>query len=118
MAGPRPRRVPRPFAMPWGAGQIVEEASFSGEYHEPTLQLLEYTEGEARGSVSVRFCYYGHDGRFQRGPLMIGEDELDGLREALEEAPRLKRLLSRLVEKPSRGAPSPAPGRRGTRDRS
>src|SRR5688572_15282610 len=106
MTGPRARRVPRPFAMPWGTGQIVEEASFSGEFHEPTLQLLEYTEGEARGSVSVRFCYYGHDGRFQRGPLMIGEDELDGLREALEEAPRLQGLLRRLVDQPGPGAPS------------
>jgi hypothetical protein len=118
MAGPRARRVPRPFAMPWGAGQIVEEASFSGEWHEPTLQLLEYTDGDARGSVSVRFCYYGHDGRFQRGPLMIGEDDLDGLREALEAAPRLKGLLRRLVAEASPDAPSPARGPRGTRDRS
>jgi hypothetical protein len=84
--------------MPWGAGQIVEEASFSGEYHEPTFQLLEYGDGPAQGSVSVRFCYYGHDGRFQRGPLMLGEEEIDGLREALAETPRLRALLRRLVE--------------------
>jgi hypothetical protein len=94
----RPRRIPRPFTMPWGAGQIVEEASFAGEYHEPTLQLLEYTEGAAQGSVSVRFCYYSHDGRFQRGPLMLGEEEIDGLRAALAQAPQLRALLRRLVE--------------------
>jgi hypothetical protein len=84
--------------MPWGNGQIVEEASFPGEYHVPTLQLLQYTEGPPAGTVSVRFCYYGHDGRFQRGPLMMGEDEIAGLREALAGAPRLKALLRQLVD--------------------
>ncbi len=91
------RPLPRPFTMPWGNGQIVEEASYSGEYHEPTVQLLEYTEGPARGSFSIRFCSYGHDGRFQRSPLMLNETDLDGLREALGEAPRLRELLQRLV---------------------
>src|SRR5262245_26989835 len=28
------RDVPRPFDMPWGRGEIVEEATTSGEYHE------------------------------------------------------------------------------------
>jgi hypothetical protein len=92
------RRVPRPFTMPWGSGQVVEEASYSGEYHEPTLQLMEYTEGPASGTVSIRFCYYGHDGRFQRGPLLIGEEDIDGLREALEHTPRLRSLLKKLVD--------------------
>ena len=96
----RVRRLPRPFSMPWGNGQIVEEASFSGEYHEPTLQLLEYTDGPAQGSLSVRFCYYGHDGRFQRGPLLVQEDDLDGLRESLAQAPRLQALLRRMIEEP------------------
>src|SRR5713226_5349667 len=87
------RRIPRPFTMHWGTGQIVEEAATAGEYHEPTIQLLEFTEGPAAGSLSVRFCYYSHDGRFQRSPLMVGDDELDGLREALEGAPRLREIL-------------------------
>lgn len=97
-SGARSRRVPRPFTMPWGSGQIVEEASFAGLYHEPTLQLLAYTDGPASGSVSVRFCYYSHDGRFQRGPLILGEEEIAGLRESLTRAPRLRALLRRLVE--------------------
>jgi hypothetical protein len=84
--------------MHWGSGQIAEEASFAAEYHEPTIQLLEYTDGEAAGSVSIRFCYYSIDGRFQRSPLMLGEEEIEGLREALERAPRLRALLQRLVE--------------------
>ena len=84
--------------MHWGSGQITEEASFLGEYHEPCVQLLEYTEGPAAGSVSIRFCYYSHDGRFQRSPLMLGEDEIDGLRDALSRTPKLRSLLQRLVE--------------------
>src|SRR5438045_2158015 len=92
------RRLPRPFTMHWGTGEIVEEASVAGEYHEPAIQLLEYTDGEAAGSVSIRFCYYSLDGRFQRSPLMLGEEELAGLRDALRRTPRLRALLQRLVE--------------------
>jgi hypothetical protein len=84
--------------MHWGTGQIVEEASADGEYHEPAIQLLEFTEGPAAGTFSVRFCYYSHDGRFQRSPLMVGEDELDGLRSALRQTPKLRAILRRLVE--------------------
>lgn len=92
------RKLPRPFTMPWGKGEIVEEASYEAEHHVPTIQLMTYTEGEAAGSVSIRFCTYTHDGRFQRSPLMLGEDEIDGLREALERAPELQALLRRLVD--------------------
>lgn len=91
------RRLPRPFAFHWGGGMITEEAFCEGEYHNPTIQLLEYTEGETAGGVSIRFCYFSHDGRFQRSPLVIGEEDLDGLREALNETPRLRGLLERLV---------------------
>lgn len=93
-----PRRLPRPFSMHWGTGQITEEASFVAEYHEPAIQLLEYTEGPAAGSFSVRFCYYSHDGRFQRSPLMLGEETIEGLRGALQRTPKLRSILRRLVE--------------------
>jgi len=94
----RTRRVPRDFTLHWGSGQIAEEASATGEYHEPCLQLLEYTEGSAAGSFSIRFCYYSHDGRFQRSPLIVGEEDIDGLRDALARAPRLRAILRRLIE--------------------
>ena len=93
-----PRKLPRPFEMHWGRGEIVEEASCVGEWHEPAIQLLAYTEGEAAGSVSVRFCTYNHRGGFQRSPLMVSEADLDGLRKALRSTPRLHELLRRLVE--------------------
>lgn len=96
---PSKRALPRPFSYQWGSGQIVEEAAYSGQHHEPALQLLEYEEGEAAGTWSVRFCFYNHGGRFQRSPLLVGEDELDGLRAALAQTPRLRALLSRLLQK-------------------
>jgi len=93
-----PRKLPRPFEMHWGRGEIVEEAAFAGEYHEPAIQLMQYTEGPAAGSYSLRFCSYNHRGAFQRSPLIVGEAELEGLRQALRETPRLREVLRRLVE--------------------
>ena len=92
------RKLPRPFEMHWGSGEIVEEASYSGEWHEPCIQLMHYTEGEAAGSFTLRFCTYNHEGRFQRSPLMLSETDIDGLRDAIREAPQVRALLKRLVE--------------------
>ena len=71
------------FTYSWGSGYVAEEARVDGEYHVPTLQLLKYTEGEAAGNLSVRFCHYGHAGNFRRSPLMMSPDEIDMMREAL-----------------------------------
>jgi len=91
-------RVPRPFTMHWGSGEITEEAAYAGEWKESRIQLMEYRDGEAAGGWSVRFCYYSHDGRFQRGPLMLDEGDVDGLRRALASTPRLREILRRLVD--------------------
>lgn len=72
---------------------IAEEATYSGEHHEPALQLLEFEDG----SLSIRFCYYDHAGRFQRSPLVVSNPEIDGLRQSLATTPRLQGLLKRLV---------------------
>ncbi len=92
------RTLPRPFNYHWGSGQIVEEASYSAQHHEPVIQLLRYEGGEVDGMWSIRFCFYNPKGMFQRSPLVIGSDELKGLRAALKKTPRLRRLLKRLVE--------------------
>jgi hypothetical protein len=89
----RARPVPRPFAFEWGKGEVVEEATFAGPYHEPSIQLLEYEDG----SRSVRFCYYDHAGRFQRSPLMIREADIGDLRAALRRAPKLRAMLRRAL---------------------
>ena len=83
----------RTFKLHWGSGIIAEEAAHDSEHHRPTIQLLEFEDG----SISVRFCYYSGNGRFQRSPLIVGESDIDGLRGALENTPRLKELLTRLA---------------------
>lgn len=94
MEKPSTRKVPRPFELHWGKGLIVEEATYSGEHHQPAIQLLEFEDG----TLSARFCYYDHAGRFQRSPLMVGRDEVAGLRNALANMPRLRALLKDMVE--------------------
>lgn len=87
------RALPRPFTLHWASGRIVEEATYVGEHHEPSLQLLEFYDG----SLSVRFCYYDHAGRFQRSPLIVSKDEVPGLRKALAAAPRLRAFLQEMI---------------------
>jgi hypothetical protein len=87
----------RTFSFHWGSGVIAEEAQYQGEWNRPTIQLLEYTEGEAEGGASIRFCSYNHSGRFSRSPLMLSSSEIDGLREALKKTPKLRALLKELI---------------------
>ena len=90
---PIARKVPRPFTLHWGRGHIVGEATYVGQHHEPSIQLLEFEDG----SLEVRFCYYDHEGRFQRSPLILGPEEMAGLREALRRSPRLRALVQEMV---------------------
>ena len=96
----KPRDVPRPFTMPWGKGDIIEEANAVGEHHEPAIQLLRYEDG----SLSIRFSHYDHQGRFQRSPLMISSATIAGLRRSLASTPRLRVLLAKLVASPPKRA--------------
>lgn len=86
------RRVPRKFAFHWGRGMVKEEASVRTPYHEPTIQLLQYDSGER----AIRFCSY-EGTRFNRFPLIVGEDYLDALGKAIRKNKELRRLLRRLV---------------------
>jgi len=85
------------FSYHWGSGVVVEEARTESPYHIPTIQLLRYTEGEAAGGISIRFCHYSQRGAFSRSPLIMSPEEIDGMREALEETPKLLELLRRMV---------------------
>ncbi|HXK32442.1 MAG TPA: hypothetical protein VNM91_00330 [Dehalococcoidia bacterium] len=91
------RKVPRPFEMPWARGQIIEEAAYTGPHHDACIQLMRYDDGDAAGTLAVRFCSYDHSGRFQRNPLIVSEATIAGLRVALNSAPRLRTLLRKLV---------------------
>lgn len=94
---PSRSRLHRRFSYPWGEGEITEEAAYSGQHHESAIQLLEYDDPEHTGAWSVRFAFYNLAGRFQRTPLLVGEDDIAGLRAALKGAPRLRKLLQSLV---------------------
>jgi hypothetical protein len=88
---------PRTFALHWGSGIIEEEVRIETPYHVPAIQLLTFTAGDHAGHRQVRLCHYDHRGRFQRSPLILGEEDLPRLRQALQSAPRLRRLLAKLV---------------------
>jgi len=97
MAKDKAKPEARSFALHWGKGIVEEEVRVSATYHQPAIQLLKFTEGAAAGSREIRFCYYDHRGRFQRSPLIIDEGDIPALRKALKAAPRLKKLLAKLV---------------------
>ena len=93
-----PRKVPRKFSLHFGSGVVAEEATYSGEFHEPTIQLLEFQGGDMDGQVLLRFCTYTHRGSFMRDPLLMNDTDITQLREAIAKTPRIKQLLQRLVE--------------------
>ncbi len=92
------RKVPRKFSLHFGSGVVAEEATYSGEFHEPTIQLLEFSDGEAAGTVLLRFCSYNRRGSFMRDPLLLSETDIAALREAIKATPKIHALLKRLVE--------------------
>lgn len=85
------------FSLHWGSGVVEEEVQISTRYHRPTIQLLKFLEGEAAGTLEIRFCHYDHNGRFQRSPLIINVEDLQVLRNELEKTPQLKHLLAQLA---------------------
>ena len=98
------RRLPRPFNLPWGKGQVVEEVSVVHEHWVPTIQLLEYDDG----SLNVRFCVYSAQGRFQRQTPIWTEEDFAAFGLELEEAPRLQALIRRMAG--NQILPSPSMG--------
>jgi hypothetical protein len=96
-AGSELPAVPRPFKMHWGSGQIVEEARAQGHWTCPAIQLMRHDDGEAAGSYSLRFCHFSHDGQFRRYPMMLADVDIDGLRDAVAQTPRIRELLLRIT---------------------
>jgi hypothetical protein len=90
-------KEPKTFTLHWGTGIVEEEVQIAAEYHCPTIQLLTFTDGSAKGTHEIRFCHYDHHGRFQRSPLIVDEADIPALRKALDGAPKLKKLLKKLV---------------------
>jgi hypothetical protein len=80
-------------ATPWGAATLVEELSVpqrAGEKRFATIvQLLENDRGERL----LRFAY-STGGRARRGPVTLRGRDLERLRAALAEHPRLAEVLA------------------------
>ena len=74
-----------------------EEVQIETPYHRPTVQLLKFTAGKAKGSYEIRFCTYDYRGRFPRMPLIVDERDLAPLRRALKSTPKLRKLLAQLA---------------------
>lgn len=89
-------RAMKTFSLHWGSGVVEEEAQIETPYHRPTIQLLKFTAGKAKGTYEIRFCTYDHSGRFQRMPLIVDERDLAPLRRALRSTPKLRKLLAQL----------------------
>ncbi|MGH7482001.1 MAG: hypothetical protein ACRELV_07585 [Longimicrobiales bacterium] len=79
-------------ATPWGAAEIVEEATVQQRAGDRrfavVVQLLEARNGERL----IRFAYTT-DGSVRRGPVTMRARDLEGLRAALERAPVLGEIL-------------------------
>ncbi len=93
MDSQRLRNTPRNFKLHWGGGVVAEEASAQTQHHEPCIQLLESDDG----SRSLRFCYYNHDGRVQRSPLIVSENAIESLRDSVKANPGIRDLIQKLV---------------------
>ena len=85
------RKVPRPFKMPWGNGMVVKEVSITSQYHEPTVQLLQFDNGDR----AIRFCSYNKR-KFSRSPLIIDEKDLRKLGNVIKKEKEISKLISRL----------------------
>ncbi|MGE0597824.1 MAG: hypothetical protein AB7J35_11770 [Dehalococcoidia bacterium] len=92
------RKVPRKFSLHFGSGNVAEEATFEGEHHQPTIQLLDFDEGDAAGSVMLRFCSYSARGQFMRDPLILADSDVAAMREAVRNSPRIAAFLRGLLE--------------------
>ena len=86
------RKVPRRFNLPWGSGEIIEEASIMRSHWEPVIQLLRFDDG----SRALRFCVYSGK-RFSRMPLIVGEDDVEELKEAILKKREIHELIRALV---------------------
>ena len=87
------RQLHHPFTLPWGKGRITEEVQIDHDHWAPVIQLLEYEDGP-RG---IRFCNY-QGPRFQRNPSMWMEEDVEASRKQLEQGPKLRAMLNKLVK--------------------
>lgn len=95
----RNTRIPRPFTFEGiGEGDIIEEAAVEYDEWAPSIQLLRFTDTKHRGEEVLRFCYYVESGQLARRALWIDDDNVEALRKAIRNSPRVRKFLQRLLE--------------------
>jgi hypothetical protein len=80
------------IATPWGQATLVDEVRVQqragNKRFSSHVQLLEAKDGE----LLIRFAY-ATDGAARRGPVTLRARDLEKLREALRDRPRLTEVL-------------------------
>lgn len=75
----------------WGDGVVAEEVRHPTPHHVAVIQLIDMDDG----SELLRFCWYDHQGRFHRSPLILDPETWHEVLLAAERStPRLYERLT------------------------
>jgi hypothetical protein len=88
-------KAPKP-ATPWGAAELLEEATIPQKVGERRFSVVVQLLDAPGGERLVRFAYTT-DGSARRGPVTMRARDLERLRAALERAPVLREALGALA---------------------
>ena len=86
---------PPKAATPWGAAELVEEATVAQRVGDRRFSVVVQLLAAPGGERLIRFAYTT-DGSARRGPVTMRARDLERLRAALERAPVLKEALGAL----------------------
>jgi len=79
--------------LPWGRARIVEVVNVAGgDRHGPSLELLEYADGEQ----ALRFAAF-YDGQLVAGPLVLDSEAVTHLATAAAASKLIHSFLKRLA---------------------
>jgi len=79
--------------LPWGPARIVEVVNVAGgDRHGPSLELLEYADGEQ----ALRFAAF-YDGQLVAGPLVLDSEAVNHLATAAAASKLIHSFLKRLA---------------------
>jgi hypothetical protein len=79
-------------STPWGHATVVEELRVQQRAGDKRFQTIVQLLEDAKGGELVRFAY-ATDGTARRGPVTLRGRDVERLRAALDECPRLAGAL-------------------------
>ena len=90
----RNSEIPRAFNFDKiGKGEIVEEAGVEYDEWAPTIQVLEFENGQE----VLRFCYYTQSGKLAPRALYLDKTDIANLREEIKNKPLVKKFIQNLL---------------------